>query len=160
MGASDRTKELDDAFQLLAVKDKENNDMITVDGLAKIFKDLGTPYTKAEVNKMIAAVDLNGDGVIDFEEFTELLTQKHNAKMTSEEELKETFKVLDTNNDGAISPEEIRDGMKKLGISMTAAEIDEMVSHADADNDGVISWDDYKDQPRLHDMIAETMAGR
>lgn len=136
----DQIKDLEDAFRVL---DIDGSDSITVQNLLEVFQSLGYVYTVAQVKKMISRVDINADGVIDFEEFVELLTQEM-ASLDPLQELRETFNVLDVNGDGEISKAELMEGMLKLGIDMNDDEINEMMTHADADNDGVISWADYQ----------------
>merc|ERR1712001_625605 len=60
---------------------------------------------------MLKNVDLNGDGEIDFEEFYAAMKKDSN---TVTEELEEAFKVFDKDNDGFISPEELRGTMESM----------------------------------------------
>ena len=59
------------------------------------------------------------------------------------EELLEAFKVFDTNNDGFISPEELRHVMANLGENLKDDEIDEMIKEADKNGDGKVDYDEF-----------------
>ncbi|CAL0308068.1 unnamed protein product [Lupinus luteus] len=57
---------LKDAF---TVFDMDGNGTITADELNNVMRSLGEECSHAECRRMIAGVDSNGDGMIDFEEF-------------------------------------------------------------------------------------------
>ena len=61
----------------------------------------------------------------------------------SEEEIREAFRVFDKEKTGSITTDELRFVMRNLPESsrMTEAEVDEMIKEADADNDGMITYD-------------------
>jgi len=91
---------------------------------------------------MISSVDGDENGSIDFDEFLVLMKSR---RTDPDQELLEAFKVFDTNNDGAISRDELRELMNKLHQPMTDAEIDAMMVMADSNNDGEISFEEFKD---------------
>ncbi|TVU45101.1 hypothetical protein EJB05_04574, partial [Eragrostis curvula] len=53
-----------------------------------------------------------------------------------DEELKEAFEVLDKDQNGFISPTELRTVMVSLGEKMTDEEVEQMIKEADTDGDG------------------------
>lgn len=79
-----------------------------------------------------------GNKTIDFEEFVIMMQRNH---MSKEEELKQAFKLFDTNNDNYISAEELKKVMVNLGENLTMEEIEEMIREADVDGDGQVSYD-------------------
>ncbi|GMI80222.1 calcium-dependent protein kinase 2 [Hibiscus trionum] len=65
------------------------------------------------------------------------------AERLSEEEiggLKELFKMIDTNNSGAITYQELKDGLKKVGSELMESEIRALMEAADIDNNGSIDY--------------------
>ena len=64
-------------------------------------------------------------------------------KAAQKENLRETFKLFDTDGSGKISPEELKTIMLKLGEDLTDHQIREMIREADADNDGEIDFDEF-----------------
>ena len=67
------------------------------------------------------------------------------AKLTKEQtaELKKAFEVMDTNNDGVISKEELKTLLSGLGEEVTNDIVEEMIKMADTDNDGKVSFAEF-----------------
>ena len=68
---------------------------------------------------------------------------KDNAELTPDE-LREVFNVFDKDGSGFISADEVRHLMAKLGEAMTDAQVDELISEADANGDGEISYAEFE----------------
>ncbi|KAK8930567.1 Calcium-binding protein CML19 [Platanthera zijinensis] len=83
-----------------------------------------------QIDEMIAEVDKNGSGTIDFDDFLYMMTDKIEER-DSEEDLKKAFHIIDHDNDGRISVEDIMTISKELGESFTHEEIIEMIKVAD-----------------------------
>ncbi|KAJ6303935.1 hypothetical protein OIU77_017753 [Salix suchowensis] len=68
------------------------------------------------------------------------------AENVSEDEiagLKEIFKMIDTDNSGQITFEELKVGLRRLGANLTEAEIHSLLREADADNSGTIDCKEF-----------------
>ncbi|KAJ7566954.1 hypothetical protein O6H91_02G125300 [Diphasiastrum complanatum] len=68
------------------------------------------------------------------------------AEQLSEEEiagLKEMFKMMDTDNSGSITFEELKVGLKKVGSDLMESEIRALMDAADVDNDGTIDYQEF-----------------
>ncbi|KAK8552624.1 hypothetical protein V6N13_121011 [Hibiscus sabdariffa] len=68
------------------------------------------------------------------------------AERLSEEEiggLKELFKMIDTDNSGTITFQELKDGLKKVGSELTESEIKSLMEAADIDNSGTIDYGEF-----------------
>ena len=107
-----------------------------------MMRSLGQNPTEAELQDMIAEVDADGNGTVDFPEFLSLMARRMKDS-DSEEELKEAFRVFDKDQNGFISAAELRHVMANLGERLTDAEVDEMVREADVDGDGRINFDEF-----------------
>jgi Ca2+-binding EF-hand superfamily protein len=68
---------------------------------------------------------------------------KNERDENAEEEMLEAFKVFDSDGDGNISADELRQIMANLGEKLTDEEIDEMVKEADTDGDGEINYQEF-----------------
>ena len=64
--------------EAFAVFDEDNNNEISHEELKRTLNKLGAQYTDLEIERIISKVDKNGDGVIDFEEFKEMMTGSFN----------------------------------------------------------------------------------
>ncbi|GAU15949.1 hypothetical protein TSUD_41720, partial [Trifolium subterraneum] len=68
------------------------------------------------------------------------------AERLSEEEiggLKELFKMIDTDNSGTITFEELKDGLKRVGSDLMESEIKSLMDAADIDNNGTIDYGEF-----------------
>ncbi|KAL9319324.1 hypothetical protein ACSQ67_015841 [Phaseolus vulgaris] len=68
------------------------------------------------------------------------------AENLSEEEiagLKEMFKMIDSDNSGQITFEELKIGLKKFGANLNESEIYDLMQAADVDNSGTIDYGEF-----------------
>jgi len=68
------------------------------------------------------------------------------AEGLSEEEiggLKELFKMIDTDNSGTITYDELKDGLKRVGSELMESEIKDLMDAADIDNSGAIDYGEF-----------------
>jgi calcium-dependent protein kinase len=68
------------------------------------------------------------------------------AERLSEEEiggLKELFKMIDTDNSGTITFEELKAGLKRVGSELMESEIKSLMDAADIDNSGTIDYGEF-----------------
>ncbi len=68
---------------------------------------------------------------------------EHNTALDEEVYIREAYRVFDKDNTGSIPTDELRFVMNNLpkDARLTETEIDEMLKEADADNDGMITYD-------------------
>ena len=64
-------EELREAFRLY---DKEGNGYIKTSDLREIMRELDDKLTNDELDEMIAEIDTDGSGTVDFDEFMEMMT--------------------------------------------------------------------------------------
>ncbi|CAG9333497.1 unnamed protein product [Blepharisma stoltei] len=57
--------------------------------------------------------------------------------------VEEIFKQMDTDASGKLSAIEFRNAMRKLGLGLTARDIELVVSRIDTNNDGLIDWQEF-----------------
>ncbi|KAF3788631.1 Calcium-dependent protein kinase 1 [Nymphaea thermarum] len=68
------------------------------------------------------------------------------ADSLSEDEiagLKEMFRMIDTDNSGSITFEELKAGLKRVGANLTENEIHALMEAADVDNNGTIDYGEF-----------------
>jgi len=118
---------------------------IDSDELGSVMRSLGHQPTEAEVQDMINEADMDGNGTIDFTEFIEMMpaAAAREKDVDAEDEMLEAFKVFDSDGNGMISSEELRQIMHNLGEKLTTEEVDEMVREADIDGDGQINYEEF-----------------
>lgn len=95
-----------------------------------------------QIRQMIADVDKDGSGAIDYEEFEHMMTAKIGER-DSKEELSKAFRIIDQDGNGKISNIDIQRIAKELGVNLTLDEIQDMVQEADRNGDGEIDFDEF-----------------
>ncbi|KAJ8765345.1 hypothetical protein K2173_012042 [Erythroxylum novogranatense] len=68
------------------------------------------------------------------------------AERLSEEEiggLKELFRMIDTDNSGTITFDELKEGLKRVGSELMESEIKDLMDAADIDNSGTIDYGEF-----------------
>ncbi|KAG5002764.1 hypothetical protein GLYMA_10G030500v4 [Glycine max] len=128
--------------EAFVVVDKDSDGFITVDELISIVRSLEGNATKEKIQEMISEVDINGNSLsVNFEDFLKIMGRTIKENLT--EELKDSFKVFDRDNDGYISATELRQVMVKLGERLTDEEVEQMIREADLDGDGRDSYEEF-----------------
>lgn len=113
-------------------------------------RSLGQEPTEAELKGIISEVDTDGNGSIEFPEFLAMMARKMKESNT-EDDIRDAFRVFDTDNDGFISARELRAVMTKLGENLTDQEIEEMIREADVDGDGQVNYSGNNIIINIHD---------
>ena len=132
-------KELFDYF------DKDKSGSIDSSELVQILRCLGENPVEAEVDDMIAALDKDGNGVIDWTEFSDLMIKRKGTR-SIDEELQAVFALFDKEGTMAITKEGIMQTMNEVfkeGMSLEDAE--DMVTVIDREGKGYITFDEFKD---------------
>ena len=86
-------EEISQLKQAFALFDLDCNGFITNDELGTVLRKMGQEPTDEEVAQMIAEIDEDGDGTIDFDEFCELM-EKRMSDDSTEADIIEVFKVF------------------------------------------------------------------
>ncbi|XVF54805.1 hypothetical protein PTKIN_Ptkin05aG0211300 [Pterospermum kingtungense] len=108
---------------------------------AQIEKGLSALLIPAEykyANDLLKVCDANRDGRVDYHEFKRYMDDK-------ELELYRIFQAIDVEHNGCILPEELWDALVKAGIYMDDEELARFVEHVDKDNNGIITFGEWRD---------------
>ncbi|KAJ0745275.1 putative EF-hand domain-containing protein [Helianthus annuus] len=155
--SSERKAELKSVF---ATFDKNKDGFITKQELSDSLKNIGVSTSNKDLLEMVQRVDVNGDGLIDFDEFCELFE----SMMSGEDEdgnkggsgdgsfdhgdgdLKDAFDVFDGDKNGLISVEELGLVLDSLGFKegKKLEDCKKMISKVDTDGDGMINFQEFK----------------
>jgi len=135
----EQKQEIKEAFDLF---DTDGSGRIDAKELKVAMRALGFEPKKEEVKKMIADVDKEGTGTIEFQDFLDLMTVKMSERDPLEE-IRKAFRLFDDDESGKISLKNLRRVAKELGETMTDDELQEMIDEADRDGDGEISEEDF-----------------
>ncbi|XP_040580068.1 neo-calmodulin [Lepeophtheirus salmonis] len=123
--------------------DPSGSGIIPKEELTPLLRCMGQNPTDNEVNDMINKVDVDGSGVVEFEEFVTFF----NILMKSvnpENEAREAYRRFDQDSEGNVDLEDLRFVLSNLPVRLSNAEIEEMVKSADPDNDGKLSFQEFR----------------
>ena len=122
--------------------------MITKDHLAQMTSKRLRETYDIDWEQIVESCTTGGGGTIDFEEFLAACIDK--KVLQSADYLKKAFKVLDSNNDGAISIEDFEDLFNSYGgTKMDVRLWEDLLIEADRDGDGMVSFDEFQRAMRL-----------
>ncbi|KAK1417232.1 hypothetical protein QVD17_26357 [Tagetes erecta] len=146
---SERKEELKSVF---ATFDKNKDGFITKQELCDSLKNIGISTSNKDLLEMVQGVDVNGDGLIDFNEFCVLFESIMNGEDEDgnidheDGNLKEAFDVFDGDKNGVISVEELGLVLDSLGFKegKKLEDCKKMISKVDTDGDGMINFNEFK----------------
>jgi calcium-dependent protein kinase len=110
-----------------------------MDGFHHILGDI-MEDVESEVENIIAQVDVNGSGEIDYSEFVLATMNRH--KLLSREKLNRAFKAFDMDGNGTISADELKSVLGRQH-SYDDQVWAELVREADTNGDGVIDLKEF-----------------
>jgi len=138
--AAVKLTELKLAFKLY---DHDEDGTITSEELKEVMNSVSLKPTENELAAMIEAVDADHDGKIDLAEFLTMMAVSMKRK-DSKKLLIITFSEYDTDNDGWISAEELKEGMKNiLGWDIDHHEAEQVLKAIDTDQNGQIDYNEF-----------------
>lgn len=144
--ADEELEEFKDAFRIF---DTDQNGRIDAEELGTVLKKLNFKFSDDQINQMVNAVDDNGDGVIDIDEFIAIMKSRKSKgkkvkQKTYKDELKAAFKVFDIDGNGLISSSELSGIMTNLGENLSEDDIDFMIGLIDDNHDGEIDFNEFE----------------
>ncbi|KAK8487435.1 hypothetical protein V6N11_076655, partial [Hibiscus sabdariffa] len=120
--------------------DTDNSGTITYEELKEGLARLGSKLNEAEVEQLMEAADVDGNGSIDYIEF--ISATMHRYRLERDEDLYKAFQHFDTDNSGFITMDELEAAMKEYGMS-NEANIKQIIAEVDTDHDGRINYDEF-----------------
>ncbi|PVH65797.1 hypothetical protein PAHAL_1G078600 [Panicum hallii] len=87
---------------------------------------------------LLRACDRDRDGRVGYDDFRRYMDDK-------ELELYRIFQAIDVEHNGCILPEELWHALVKAGIEIGDEELARFVEHVDKDNDGIITFEEWRD---------------
>jgi len=135
----DEVDEMKEAFDLF---DNDGSGAISVNELTSAMKSLGFDVKHAVVFNMVADLDADGSGEIEFGEFLDVMCAKISDKNTMEE-IDRVFKLFDKDRNGSLEADDLSRVCKELGEEMSEEDVREVIQRADLDGDGLVTLQDF-----------------
>uniref|UniRef100_A0A7S0RNC7 Calcium-dependent protein kinase n=1 Tax=Chlamydomonas leiostraca TaxID=1034604 RepID=A0A7S0RNC7_9CHLO len=118
--------------------DEDKSGTISVEEMRKALSQWGHKIGEAELQALISIADVDGDGLIDYNEF--VASTMHLSKLEKEEVLQKTFMQLDRDGSGTISIDELSAALRQFGVYDDAATL---LATADKNGDGSIDYCEF-----------------
>jgi centrin-3 len=135
----EQKQEIREAFDLF---DTDKSGSIDYHELKVAIRALGFDVKKEEVRRILAEVDREGTGTIEFPEFLSIMTEKISAR-DPDEEIAKAFHLFDEDGSGVITLKNMRRVARELGENLTDDELQAMIDEFDKDQDGAINSDEF-----------------
>lgn len=130
--------------------DKDGSGTITCMELGTAMRALGQYISDDDLAKLVAKLDRDGNGIVDFDEFLRLMAtqmkekEKAEEHSSNEEEFLEAFTVFDRDGNGFVDATELRYMLQHHGsMRLTDEEVDEMLADADINGDGKLNFEEF-----------------
>ncbi|VDP17691.1 unnamed protein product [Soboliphyme baturini] len=136
-------EELQEYRQVFSMFDTDGSGAIGREELKIAMGKLGLTTKPDELENLIAEVDQDGNGEIDFGEFCNVMRKITAKKVTFDEVVKQCFEVFDQQKNGVITEAEFREVMKMLGDIGNDRIIDHIFQEIDIDGNGVIDYEEF-----------------
>lgn len=119
----EQIEELKEAFSLF---DQDGSGSIEKDELGAVMRSLGQNPTEAELDEMMAEVDTDGSGEMDFKEFLQLMGGRMQTSYSADE-ITEAFRVFDRQDCGYIPADDLRYLVEARGSHLSEEVREELV---------------------------------
>ena len=126
------------AIKSLFDSTKGEDGMITIAQLKESFNQMELNEVSAE--NLFKSMDQDGNGKIDFNEFINAAVEQYSY--FREEELLETFKIIDLDGSGKLSKMEIKTALLK-DDKVSNETVDKLVKEFDLNSDGEIDYNEF-----------------
>lgn len=127
--------------------DKANTGRIPVTEILAELQGGHFQLTPEEAEQLMAQVDADSDGEVDWEEWVAVMSDWRTLKDTHEWDafVEEAFKTLDRNADDALDASDLEVLLCGEEGCAAPAEVDSALREVDADHDGSVSLDEFKE---------------
>eukprot|EP00262_Sarcandra_glabra_P005322 TRINITY_DN1677_c0_g1_i1.p1 TRINITY_DN1677_c0_g1~~TRINITY_DN1677_c0_g1_i1.p1 ORF type:complete len:525 (+),score=100.27 TRINITY_DN1677_c0_g1_i1:276-1850(+) len=130
-------EEAEDIKEMFQKIDTDNDGAISFEELKAGLQKFGSQFVESELQMLIEAVDTNGKGTLDYEEFVAL------QRMANDEHLHMASPCSDKDGNGYIEQEELREALVEDGAAGCADIANDIFQEVDTDKDGRINYEEF-----------------
>eukprot|EP00039_Didymoeca_costata_P022066 m.346045 g.346045 ORF g.346045 m.346045 type:complete len:188 (+) comp28035_c0_seq1:234-797(+) len=126
------------------IYDTDSDGKLSSDDAIKCLRALGNVLTEAEVTEIVVNLDIECEGICDYNNLIKLHEQYKKPPIKNAD-LVAAFKALDEDGSGDITSQELRRVLQILGEPLSDSEVDEFMKAADANGDGTVDFKEFSD---------------
>ncbi|KAK9524577.1 hypothetical protein VZT92_016961 [Zoarces viviparus] len=139
--------ELDELQEAFKEFDYDQDGYLNYKDVAECMRTMGYMPTEMELLEIVQQIKMRMGGLMDFEDFIELMGPRmmgETAHMLGLKELQSAFIQFDVDGDGKITQEEMREAVKSmLGEKLKKGELEEIIKELDINADGSIDFEEF-----------------
>uniref|UniRef100_A0A8D0DBB8 EF-hand domain-containing protein n=1 Tax=Sander lucioperca TaxID=283035 RepID=A0A8D0DBB8_SANLU len=125
--------------------DYDQDGYLNYKDVAECMRTMGYMPTEMELLEIVQQIKMRMGGLMDFEDFTELMGPRmmgETADMLGLKELQSAFVQFDLDGDGKINQDEMKEAIKSmLGEKLKKGELEEILKELDINADGSIDFE-------------------
>ncbi|KAM3591273.1 uncharacterized protein V6R79_025893 [Siganus canaliculatus] len=139
--------ELDELQEAFKEFDYDQDGYLNYKDVAECMRTMGYMPTEMELLEIVQQIKMRMGGLMDFEDFVELMGPRmmgETAHMLGLKELQSAFVQFDLDGDGKINQEEMKEAVKTLlGEKLKKGELEEILKELDINADGNIDFEEF-----------------
>ncbi|XP_022614124.1 calcium-binding protein 2-like [Seriola dumerili] len=139
--------ELDELQEAFKEFDYDQDGYLNYKDVAECMRTMGYMPTEMELLEIVQQIKMRMGGLMDFEDFTELMGPRmmgETADMLGLKELQSAFVQFDLDGDGKINQDEMKEAVKSmLGEKLKKGELEEILKELDINADGNIDFEEF-----------------
>lgn len=148
-GLAVSNKELEYMQQEFLRLDQDKTGSLKIEDIKKIADSEGgkmySKFNHDDWDQILKGVDLNGDGVIDFQDFISACVDRR--ALVKSDEVRKAFQIIDTNKDGLLCHEDFKNLFNSYdhgGQQMSEEMWTNLLGEADKNGDGKIDYQEFE----------------
>ncbi|CAN6322974.1 unnamed protein product [Urochloa humidicola] len=126
---------------MFALMDTDRDGRVTLQELKAGLKKVGSKLAEPEMELLMEAADVNGNGYLDYGEFVAITI--HLQRLSNDAHLRTAFLFFDKDSSGYIERAELADALADESGHTDDAALNNVLREVDTDKDGRISFDEF-----------------